>query len=402
LTSLIADLIDKGVAPETAQSLVKSALAIPAEFDLTSFDPIEATNNNLPGGVQVLAEMVKVQNFITKTAALIDGVSSAANTDIVKAVVSSITASIQSGTFLNLSFSAALEPIIQQAVANIQQFDPSFNIQKLLPVVPEAATVMATANQRIDQVVSNPTETSITQAVARVQQVALGQTTQDFKAVGAGTQTISQVVTEKTGAALDSKIQAVILPAGIATPVVTGDADLGSNSPDRIIGTNGEDILTGDGENNVLMGMRGNDSLDADLGNDTLFGGKGSDNLFGSSGDNALFGNRGADILNGGDGNDILLGGKGDDLLTGGLGNDSLTGGDGNDRFLLSPNSGNDIILDFEDGKDLLYLGNNLTFSQLSFTEENSTTFIRASVNGEVLAALNGVSASLINVADLG
>jgi Ca2+-binding RTX toxin-like protein len=91
--------------------------------------------------------------------------------------------------------------------------------------------------------------------------------------------------------------------------------------------------------------------------------------LLGISRDDALFGNRGADILNGGDGKDILLGGKGDDLLTGGLGNDSLTGGDGNDRFLLSSNSGMDIILDFEDGKDLLSLGNNLTFSQLSFTQ---------------------------------
>jgi hypothetical protein len=78
--------------------------------------------------------MVKVQNFITQTAALIDGVSSAANTDIVNAVVSSITTPIQSGTVLNQSSSAALEPIIQQAVANIQQFDPSSNIQKLLPV----------------------------------------------------------------------------------------------------------------------------------------------------------------------------------------------------------------------------------------------------------------------------
>ena len=79
-----------------------------------------------------------------------------------------------------------------------------------------------------------------------------------------------------------------------------------------------------------------------------------------------------------------------------------MIGGNGSDRFLLSPNSTIDIILDFEDGKDLLYLGNNLTFSQLSLTQENSTTFIRSSVNGEILAALNGVSASLINVADFG
>jgi hypothetical protein len=75
--------------------------------------------------------MVKVQNFITQTSALIDGASSAANTDIVKAVVSSITNPIQSGTVLNLSNAAALEPIIQEAAAKIQQIDPSFNSQKL-------------------------------------------------------------------------------------------------------------------------------------------------------------------------------------------------------------------------------------------------------------------------------
>jgi len=53
-----------------------------------------------------------------------------------------------------------------------------------------------------------------------------------------------------------------------------------------------------------------------------------------------------------------------------------------------------------EDTKDLLSLGNNLTFSQLSITQENSTTFIRSSATGEILAALNGVSSTLINIAD--
>ncbi|MEZ2227324.1 MAG: S8 family serine peptidase [Microcoleus sp.] len=401
LTSLVADLIDKGIAPEIAQSQVKSALAIPADVDLISFDPIDATNNKQPGGVQVLAEMVKVQNFITQTSALIDGASSAATKDIVKAVVSSITTPIQSGTVLNLSNAAVLEPIIQQAVAKIQQIDSNFNSQKVTQIISQAATVMATANQRIDSAVSS-TATPITQAVARVQQVALGATTQDFKAVGAGNKTISQLVTDNTGAALDSKIQAVTLPVEIATPVVKGDADLSSNSPDRILGTDSDDILTGDSANNLLMGMRGNDSLDGGAGNDTLFGGKGSDILLGGSGDDALFGGRGADSLNGGDGNDVLLGGKGDDVLFGGLGSDSLTGGAGNDQFLLSTNSGIDTITDFEVGKDLLVLGSGLTFSQLSITQESSATLIRLSATGEILASLNGVTASAIGVANFG
>ncbi|MEG4802834.1 S8 family serine peptidase, partial [Microcoleus sp. ARI1-A2] len=384
LTSLVAGLTDKGVAPETAQSLVKSALSLPADVDLTTLDPIAATNNNQPGGVQVFAAMVKVQNAITQTAGLIDGASSASTQDIVKAVVGSMGEKIQSGSVLNLSNAAALEPIIQQAAAKIQQIDPSFNIQKVTQITSQAATVMATANQRIDAAVSNPAGTSIPQAVARVQQVALGATTQDFKAVGAGSKPISQLVAENTGAALDTKIQAVTLPEGSAVPVVTGDANLGSNSPNRILGTNGNDILTGDSTNNVLLGLRGNDSLDGGVGNDTLFGGKGNDTLLGGSGDDVLFGNRG------------------DDLLDGGLGSDSLTGGNGVDKFLLSTNAGTDTITDFEVGKDLLVLGNGLTFAQLSITQENSSTFIRLSATGEILASLNGVTASAINASNFG
>ncbi|MEG5187567.1 Calx-beta domain-containing protein, partial [Microcoleus sp. B4-C3] len=402
LTSLVADLTDKGIEPEEAQSLVKAALSLPAEVDLTSLDPIAATNNNVPGGVQVLAEMVKVQNFITQTAALIDGASSAASHDIVKAVVSSITAQIESGTVLNLSNAAALEPIIQQAATKIQQIDPSFNSQQVSQITSQSATVMATANQRIDAAVSNPTGTSIPESLARLQQVALGPTTQEFKEVGTGNKPISQLVADNTGTALDSRIEAVVLPVGIATPVVSGDADLGSNSPDAILGTNGDDILTGDSGNNVLMGMRGNDSLDGVLGNDTIFGGKGSDTILGSSGDDVLFGNRGADFLNGDDGNDILYGGKGDDLLNGGLGIDTLVGGRGVDNFLLSTNSGTDTITDFEVGQDLLVLGNGLSFSQLAIVQDSGSTLIRFAQTGEILASLSGVSASSISAANFG
>ncbi|TAE95719.1 MAG: DUF4347 domain-containing protein [Oscillatoriales cyanobacterium] len=402
LTSLVADLIDKGIAPEEAQSLVKAALGLPADVDLTSLDPILATNNNQPGGVATLAAMVKVQNVITQTVALIDGASSAADRDLVKAVVSSMGDKIQGGTILNLSNGAALEPIIKQSAAKIQQIDPSFNIQKVTQITSQSATVMATANQRIDAAVTNPTATSIPQAVARVQQVSLGTTTQDFKAVGAGSKPISQLVTDNTGAALDSKIQAVTLPAGIATPLVTGDADLGSNSPSQINGTQGDDILTGTTGNDAINGFRGNDSLSGGLGDDTLYGGKGSDTLLGASGDDILFGGRGADILNGDDGNDILFGGKGDDLLNGGLGDDTLTGGKGVDKFLISTNSGTDTITDFELGKDFLVLGNGLTSSQLMISQDSGITLIRFAQTGEILASISGVSPGSITAGSFG
>ena len=97
---------------------------------------------------------------------------------------------------------------------------------------------------------------------------------------------------------------------------------------------------------------------------------------------------------------------SGDDLLKF-INNDEVTLRDGTKSpglfaYLRSLQSAAGRDRKKEDTKDLLSLGNNITFSQLSLTQENSTTFIRSSLNGEILAALNGVSASLINVADFG
>ncbi|MBD0342383.1 MAG: peptidase C11 clostripain, partial [Microcoleus sp. Co-bin12] len=115
LTSLVADLIDRGIDSDRAESLVKSSLSIPANVDITSLDPIAATENAIAGGVETLTAMVKVQNVITQTAALIDGASILENTDTVKAVVSAIVQQIQSGTPLNLSDANQLATIVDRA-----------------------------------------------------------------------------------------------------------------------------------------------------------------------------------------------------------------------------------------------------------------------------------------------
>ena len=393
LTTLMVDLVDKGIESDRAESLIKSALTIPADVAIADFDPIAATNDREPGGVETLAAMVKVQNFITQTTALIDGASTLANPQIVKAVVSAVTSQIQSGTALNLSNAATLQLIIQQSIAQIQQLDASFNSQKVLQVIPQAAAVMAEANQRIDAAVSNTATAAIPQATARVQKVALGETTKDLKDVTAGTKTIDRVIAENTGTALDTKIQAVTLPNGSAVPVVTGGVEPINNSANSIIGTNGNDSLIGGSDNDFISARRGKDLIDGSLGNDTVYGGKDNDTLLGNNGDDILFGNLGNDLLNGSDGNDFLSGGFEDDSLIGGL---------GSDRFLLSANSGIDTILDFEDGTDLLTLANGITFSQLAISQSGSATLIRLAGTGEILASLNGVSSSMIGVADFG
>ncbi len=85
---------------------------------------------------------------------------------------------------------------------------------------------------------------------------------------------------------------------------------------------------------NVMKGGKGNDTLDGGAGNDTLDGGVGNDSL------------------HGGTGNDLLKGGAGNDVLDGGLGSDTLTGGAGNDIFDFGYKEANDLITDYEQGKD--------------------------------------------------
>ena len=112
------------------------------------------------------------------------------------------------------------------------------------------------------------------------------------------------------------------------------------------------------------------------------------------------FGNGGRDKLCGCQSNDTLYGPKGYDYLIGGLGNDILSGGMGRDRFFLTAGSGPNLITDLTKDEDLLLLDRGLTFAQLSITQNVNAAFIRIGQNNQLLAAVNGVLASAIDVND--
>jgi Ca2+-binding RTX toxin-like protein len=67
----------------------------------------------------------------------------------------------------------------------------------------------------------------------------------------------------------------------------------------------------------------------------------------GNTGDNNMFGNSGDNVLSGGDGGDWIAGNRG---------NDRLLGGDGVDTFAFYSHTGHDVVSDFENGIDHLYL----------------------------------------------
>ncbi|MEL7469586.1 MAG: hypothetical protein AAFN27_14110 [Pseudomonadota bacterium] len=108
---------------------------------------------------------------------------------------------------------------------------------------------------------------------------------------------------------------------------VTGRDEL--LSVENVIGSDGRDLLFGDDLDNILEGAGGRDKI---------FGGKGDD------------------VVSGGAGRDILKGGKGNDTLIGGEGKDFMFGDKGNDTFEFDLGHGDDRILGFRSGEDVLDL----------------------------------------------
>lgn len=123
------------------------------------------------------------------------------------------------------------------------------------------------------------------------------------------------------------------------------------------VGSAAGDQLTGTGAWDHMIGRDGDDTLDGGEGDDVMEGNHGTDVLTGAAGRDKLDGGPGNDRLSGGDENDELMGGEGDDvidagsghdMIEGGMGNDTITGGTGADAFIVMPDSGNDVVLDFE------------------------------------------------------
>jgi Ca2+-binding RTX toxin-like protein len=99
---------------------------------------------------------------------------------------------------------------------------------------------------------------------------------------------------------------------------------------ERIIGTNLGDLFNGDATANIF------------------WGGSGEDWMFGQGGNDSFEGGDGDDVIKGGAGDDYIVGGRGQDQLTG----DNATGWSGADKFVISFDSGADVITDFEHGFD--------------------------------------------------
>lgn len=147
----------------------------------------------------------------------------------------------------------------------------------------------------------------------------------------------------------------------------------GLDGEDRLRGRNGNDTIDGGAGIDNIKGQGGNDLIDGGLDSDRIDGGKNNDTIFGGAGNDAIRGQKGSDLLVGGVGNDWIRGGSGNDTLIGGAGNDTLRGNRGDDIYVLEANGGGfDVFEKFKLGRDLIGLGDDLTFDDLSFQSTSS------------------------------
>lgn len=131
------------------------------------------------------------------------------------------------------------------------------------------------------------------------------------------------------------------------------------------------DVIYAGTDDDRAYGGTGNDRIYGEAGIDRIFGEDGNDTLNGDTGNDALDGGAGADVLNGGDGNDTLKGGTGSDRLSGNAGNDRLDGGSDtsadyyNYYVNASGTAGFDTIRNYDDARDYINLGPNVSWSDL-------------------------------------
>ncbi|MEM9061577.1 MAG: calcium-binding protein, partial [Pseudomonadota bacterium] len=179
----------------------------------------------------------------------------------------------------------------------------------------------------------------------------------------------------------------------------------GGDAPDPgVVGTDADDIILADGAANTMTGGLGDDVYYVDDANDLVVeaAGEGWDLVYASVsyalGDHVelailegseshdltagatgtwLNGNSGANALTGGAGRDRIDGNAGDDIIAGGGDNDILEGGTGNDIFVIEDNAGVDLILDFEDGADLIdFTALNVPFNSVDIQEHSLGTAV--------------------------
>ncbi|KIN65406.1 Hemolysin-type calcium-binding repeat family protein [Sulfitobacter noctilucae] len=218
-----------------------------------------------------------------------------------------------------------------------------------------------------------------------------------------------------TGNALDNHVE-----GGEGNDLIGGlegaDTLDGGAGEDRLFGGAGDDVAQGGtGDDKIFLGD-GADRLiyadGSDAGDDFIRGGDHGDTLIDTRGSNQIHGDLGADLIStvdglGPDGSiatpekagsaDTIHAGFGNDTLIGDSG-DLMTGGEGEDSFIVATALQNEdapaVLADFDLRDDMLsvvFLGKPPADPTISFSFDEESGLIYASVEGQNIATISGL-----------
>ncbi|HWX47211.1 MAG TPA: calcium-binding protein [Roseomonas sp.] len=174
---------------------------------------------------------------------------------------------------------------------------------------------------------------------------------------------------EQAGAAFDWLADHVFNNRTLSFDIDENAVLRGTARADTLVGSETGDTVFGLAGDDDISGLGGDDHLQGGNGGDTLAGGDGMDRLMGEAGDDRLSGGAESDELMGGDGDDYLDEGAAHGMLNGGMGNDTLVGGTGADAFMVSMDSGHDVVRDFEATGDAQGAFDHIAFMDIQAAE---------------------------------
>ncbi|MEQ9548974.1 MAG: FG-GAP-like repeat-containing protein [Coleofasciculus sp. G3-WIS-01] len=412
LTTVIAELIRRGLTQQQANDLFTNAFSIPNTIDINTFNPVEAINNNQADAVTAYTAHSQIAILISQAATIVSHFANASPSQILDNLVGAIANKIQSGKPLDLTNPTQLEPIITNG-AGI----PAGNTS----LIQGFAQIIAAANQTIQDFANTLPIESLEVQFAKVEKVALAETKQDIQDVLNGKKTITQAIEENTGKALQNQIDTALvfsadptdialtntavaenLPIGAAVGTLSSvDSELGeTHSYSLVSGTGDTDnnvfeivgntlktkasfdyetqnsynirVQTSDGNGGIfwkeftigvtdgneileIVGTEKSDILFGTPDNDIIDGLGGNDIIYANQGDNTIYGGTGIDRIDTGDGNNFIDAGDGNDTIYAGNGDNIIYGGVGIDR--IDTGDGNNFI-DAGAGNDTIYVGN--------------------------------------------
>ncbi len=130
LTTLISALVDQGLAPEAAQTQLKTALGLPSTIDLSTFDPIAAAQAGSSEGLQVLAAQVAVQTLISQVSNVIGTSLGITGNGLDALVTANLAIVLESGSF-NLGDSSAIQSLVNSTANIFTVFDETLNVESI-------------------------------------------------------------------------------------------------------------------------------------------------------------------------------------------------------------------------------------------------------------------------------